>query len=498
MLIEDIRAVILDRESRGRRPRYHKSKLSMIHQIADGIIVLSSLWLAYQLTDAPWSPNVMIAGVIGLSLFYALGTIKNLYRSWRIQSIRAEVGSVLETWLGVTGISLLAVYARQDAVDYPPTTMFVWFLGAAILLGLWHIGANVAVHQLRARGYNLRRLAIAGSGDLAQHLARTIQGNPWMGFQILGLYDELGVAAALPASRANQHELLDSLVNLTRCGEVDVVFIALPPGRSEQEADTLVRKLADSTASVYVIQDRRSRDTGAQKGSLELPPDSWRVNVLHRRIVDVAGIKAVSVFESPFLGTDGWLKRLEDILVSSIALVLLALPMAAIAVGVKLSSPGPIVFKQRRYGLDGKPILVWKFRSMTVCEDANAVIQARKNDARVTPFGGFLRRTSLDELPQLVNVLLGSMSIVGPRPHAVTHNEYYRKLIGGYMLRHKVKPGITGWAQVNGWRGETDSLEKMGRRVDFDLDYIRNWSIWLDIQIILMTFVWGFVHKNAY
>jgi putative colanic acid biosynthesis UDP-glucose lipid carrier transferase len=172
--------------------------------------------------------------------------------------------------------------------------------------------------------------------------------------------------------------------------------------------------------------------------------------------------------------------------------------MAAIAIGVKLSGPGPVIFKQRRYGLDGKEIMVWKFRSMTVCEDRGTVAQAQKGDSRITPFGRFLRSTSLDELPQFINVLLGSMSIVGPRPHAISHNEYYRHLIGGYMLRHKVKPGITGWAQVHGWRGETDSVDKMGRRVDFDLDYIRNWSLWLDIQIIFMTFFNGFVHKNAY
>ena len=172
--------------------------------------------------------------------------------------------------------------------------------------------------------------------------------------------------------------------------------------------------------------------------------------------------------------------------------------MAFIAAGVKMSGPGPVLFKQRRFGLDGKEIMVWKFRSMTVCEDHGEVTQARKGDLRVTRFGGFLRRTSLDELPQFFNVLQGSMSIVGPRPHAVAHNQYYRGLIGGYMLRHKVKPGITGWAQVNGWRGETDSLHKMGKRVDYDLDYIRNWSLWLDIQIILSTFIRGFVHKNAY
>jgi putative colanic acid biosynthesis UDP-glucose lipid carrier transferase len=287
-------------------------------------------------------------------------------------------------------------------------------------------------------------------------------------------------------------------VQLTQNGAVDVVYLALPPGHSERNADTLIRRLGDSTASVYLVQDRRSRDLNVARNSRQVLPDLWRLDVLHRRLIDIGGIKAISVYETPFVGSDGWLKRMEDIFVSTAALILLALPMTAIAIGVKLSGPGPVFFKQRRYGLDGKEIMVWKFRTMTVCEDRGTVTQAQKDDSRVTPFGRFLRRTSLDELPQFINVFQGSMSVVGPRPHAVSHNEYYRDLIGGYMLRHKVKPGITGWAQIHGFRGETRSLAMMGRRVDFDLDYIRNWSIWLDAHIILMTFYKGFVHKNAY
>ncbi|MCK6390428.1 MAG: exopolysaccharide biosynthesis polyprenyl glycosylphosphotransferase, partial [Azonexus sp.] len=172
--------------------------------------------------------------------------------------------------------------------------------------------------------------------------------------------------------------------------------------------------------------------------------------------------------------------------------------MLLIALGVKLTSPGPVLFRQRRYGLNGKIVEILKFRSMTVCEDGSEVVQATRGDARVTPLGKFLRRTSLDELPQFFNVLQGTMSVVGPRPHAVAHNEQYRKLIRGYMLRHKVKPGITGWAQINGWRGETDTLEKMEMRVKHDLAYVQNWSLWLDFKIIVLTIFRGFRNKNAY
>ncbi len=200
----------------------------------------------------------------------------------------------------------------------------------------------------------------------------------------------------------------------------------------------------------------------------------------------------------PFNGLLNWVKRFEDLVLSSLILLLISPVLLAVAIGVKLSSPGPIIFKQNRYGLDGKPIQVWKFRSMRVMDNGSHVQQATKGDPRVTRFGAFIRRTSLDELPQFFNVLQGSMSIVGPRPHAVAHNEQYRTIVNRYMLRHKVKPGITGWAQINGWRGETDTLDKMEKRVQFDLDYIHRWSLWFDLKIVFLTIFKGFVGKNAY
>ncbi|HBX2594003.1 TPA: exopolysaccharide biosynthesis polyprenyl glycosylphosphotransferase, partial [Klebsiella pneumoniae] len=202
--------------------------------------------------------------------------------------------------------------------------------------------------------------------------------------------------------------------------------------------------------------------------------------------------------ESPLSGINMVFKRLEDIIVSLSILIVISPVLLIIACAVKFTSPGPVIFRQIRYGMDGKSIKVWKFRSMTVMENDNNVTQATKHDLRVTKVGKFLRRTSLDELPQFFNVLFGQMSVVGPRPHAVSHNEQYRTLIKGYMLRHKVKPGITGLAQVNGWRGETDTLDKMQKRVEYDLLYIRNWSIWLDLKIIFLTIFKGFVNKSAY
>ncbi|HMH20063.1 MAG TPA: exopolysaccharide biosynthesis polyprenyl glycosylphosphotransferase, partial [Burkholderiales bacterium] len=205
------------------------------------------------------------------------------------------------------------------------------------------------------------------------------------------------------------------------------------------------------------------------------------------RVDTVGGMPVVAACETPFHGIRGLIKRASDIALASAILALILPFMLAIAIGVKLSSPGPVLFKQRRYGLDGKEILIYKFRTMTVLEDGKVIRQATRNDRRVTRFGALLRRTSLDELPQFFNVLQGRMSVVGPRPHAVAHNEMYRGLIKGYMIRHKVRPGITGLAQVNGLRGETDTLDKMQARIEHDLAYLRNWSLQLDLQIVVKT-----------
>jgi putative colanic acid biosynthesis UDP-glucose lipid carrier transferase len=207
---------------------------------------------------------------------------------------------------------------------------------------------------------------------------------------------------------------------------------------------------------------------------------------------------AFSICDSPLEGMTGLWKRAFDIALAALVLLLFWPPLLLVAAAIKLTSPGPVLFKQRRYGLNGEEILVYKFRSMRVCEDGPVVAQASRQDRRVTPVGRLLRRTSMDELPQIINVLQGKMSFVGPRPHAVAHNEEYRKLINGYMIRHKVRPGITGWAQVNGLRGETKTVDKMQRRVQYDIDYLKNWSLALDLKIIARTALTVLKQTNAY
>jgi putative colanic acid biosynthesis UDP-glucose lipid carrier transferase len=250
--------------------------------------------------------------------------------------------------------------------------------------------------------------------------------------------------------------------------------------RAEERIRNVLTELADTTASVYIV------------------PDFFVFELLHARWTNINGLPAVSVFENPLYGADGLLKRCVDLVAGALMLAAVALPMLVIAWLVKRSSPGPVFFRQRRYGLDGREILVWKFRTMTCCDDGSNVRQASRDDDRVTRIGRFLRRSSLDELPQLFNVINGSMSLVGPRPHANAHNEQYRSVIDGYMLRHKVKPGITGLAQVNGYRGETETLEKMEKRVACDHQYIREWSFWMDVKILAKTLGVVVAQRNAY
>ncbi len=489
---------------RGIRLRQHQSLVTFAQRSFDILTITSCLWAAFILTGQPWVMEFNVTAALAVGFFSIFADIKNIYRSWRTGSITTEILYTLEAWLAVFAILFVSGYVWPETA-YPREVMLSWLLATPVLLAASRLGVRQILRLARKHGINTRLLAIVGTGQISHHFSRIIAANPWMGFRNIGLFDELvadgtGDGGTLSVPVGN----IDSLVQLARAGKVDTVFIAVPLAEEAEKINRLLQRLSDSTASVYLVQDRRDRQQSRQI-SMEHPNDAIGVmtermdsDLLHRCWMEIDGIPAFSVYESPFLGVTGWVKRVEDLVLGTIAVALLAIPMIVIAIGVKRSGPGPILFKQRRYGLAGEQIMVWKFRSMNVCENGDIVTQATKADPRITPFGAFLRRTSLDELPQFINVLQGGMSIVGPRPHAVAHNEYYRSLVGGYMLRHKVKPGITGLAQVNGWRGETETLDKMAKRIQFDLEYIRNWSLWLDIKILFRTIVNGFVHKNAY
>ncbi len=461
--------------------RPYLSRLALFFRLLDGAWIAGGLWLivAYDY-KAPWGEYYNVA-VLAVILFYLFAEHQDLYRSWRGGSIREEGARLWWAWLWVILGLLFLAFVTKTSASYSRRVILPWFIVTPLLLIAWRVGVRQALHVLRVQGRNMRTAAIAGAGDLGVGLGQVLLGSPWMGIQLSGFYDEKGPVGVrpLPGSNVEVRGRLDDLVELAREGQVDMVYITLPM-REEARMRRLAAALADTTASVYMV------------------PDVYIFDLLHARLTNLGGFPVIGIRETPFDGVGGWIKRLEDIVLGGLVLLLAVIPMAIFAVGVKLSSPGPVIFRQRRYGLNGEIVKVLKFRTMTACEDGDRVPQARKNDPRVTSFGAFLRRTSLDELPQLINVLLGHMSLVGPRPHPVALNEEYRKRIYGYMLRHKVKPGITGWAQVNGWRGETDSLDKMEKRVVYDLEYIRHWSMWLDLKIIVKTILVGFRDRNAY
>jgi putative colanic acid biosynthesis UDP-glucose lipid carrier transferase len=457
------------------------SWLDILYRATDAGCILAALWASIGSTQFVSGHDHWLAGAVAVIVFYLVAEVSGIYRNWRGSSINGEVLCALLTWLYSLPVLLAFRFFTGYSEQLPHPQAVMWLATAPCLLAACRVLVRWTQRSLRTHGFNTRGFAIFGISELGFQLARNIESSAGMGLKLVGFYDDRNDERIpdVPKDIGVHIGNVDELVEEARAGRVSMIYIALPL-RAEDRIRNVLKQLSDTTASVYLV------------------PDFFVYELLHSRWTNIDGMPVVSVFEHPFYGVDGLLKRVVDLGVATAALVALAIPMSIIAALIKLSSPGPVFFRQRRYGLDGREIKVWKFRSMTVCEDGNRVQQAQKNDSRVTRIGAILRGTSLDELPQLFNVLGGSMSLVGPRPHANAHNEEYRQLIDGYMLRHKVKPGITGLAQVNGWRGETDTLEKMEGRVACDHRYIREWSLLMDIKILFQTFFVVFSRKNAY
>lgn len=463
--------------------RAHQSDLAAVYRVVDGVLILAALVVCTTLLGKGFNKDWLIAGLSAGILFAFIAESLDLYRSWRTDSFRNMLATAILAWAMVCLLLLLMAYFSGHGPDYPRLLVGTWFCVTLLGLGLWRYTLRRLLAYLRRNNHNTRSAAILGFTDAALNLAQDLENNPHLGIRLRGIYripghDPAPNAALIKARRYITGDL-EMALEAARNGELDLIYIALPTSEAGH-IGKLLAALADTTATVYLL------------------PDIFGSNLLRARWQRIGRSTILSIYDTPIQGLNSWLKRLEDLIVASIALILLTPLMLLIALSVKLTSAGPVLFKQRRYGLNGHTIDVWKFRTMFCTEDGTDIRQASRNDVRVTPLGRFLRCTSLDELPQLFNVLSGSMSIVGPRPHAVAHNEQYRTIVSGYMLRHKVKPGITGWAQINGWRGETDTLEKMHKRIEHDLDYIRSWSLHLDIYILCMTLVRGFTGKNAY
>jgi putative colanic acid biosynthesis UDP-glucose lipid carrier transferase len=397
---------------------------------------------------------------------------------FRDNLIAAGVDIVL-SWMMLIGILALCGYATRSIGYFDEDALLNWIFITPVAqwVAVW-IGQKVV--RRHASAPHARRSAIVvGAGPLGVKVAKALGDSEDHGIDFIGYFDDRTDDRVHESANGQRLGGLKDVADYIRTHGIREVFITLPLG-SQPRIVQLLESVQGTTASLYFV------------------PDVFGISIIQGRLQDVNGVPVVGICETPFTGTNELIKRVSDIVLAALIIVIISPILLALAIGVKLSSRGPVIFKQKRNGLDGEEIVVYKFRSMTAQENGSVVRQATKNDPRVTRFGAFLRRTSLDELPQFFNVLQGRMSIVGPRPHAVAHNEEYRRIIKAYMVRHKVKPGITGWAQVNGHRGETDTIEKMQARVEYDLEYLRNWSLGLDLQIIVRTIRLVFFDRNAY
>jgi len=442
--------------------------LVALRRVSAAVVVVLTLRMTAWAYDAKFDESyvalLIIASLVALMLFPGRRQNTDVLppRLWNISL------SVVGRWFLLIAILLLLGYATKTSSIFSRKALFTWFMVTPPLLVLVQLSVDITISRLLLSAGNIRRVVIAGADNLGHKLASKIQSSPYLCMKAEGFFDDRGIERLANGSSLPLLGKLKQLPDYVREHGTDLIFIVLPI-RNIQRVTDLLDQLHDTTASIYFV------------------PDVFVFDLIQCRTSDIDGLPIIALCETPFQGSQGLIKALSDYSIASMVLLLTSPIMVLIALAVKLTSPGSVIFKQRRYGLDGREIVIYKFRTMTVSEDSDHVRQVTRDDERVTKVGAFLRKYSLDELPQFINVLQGRMSIVGPRPHAVAHNEEYRPLIKGYMMRHKVNPGITGLAQVLGYRGETSTVEAMQKRVECDLEYLRNWSLSLDLRIMIRT-----------
>lgn len=435
--------------------------LSAFEAGLEPLCLVLSLWGAAIYFEGALPASYLILSVLVFAVTFP-GTPRLNSSWWQL------LGDVFLSWIWTAALLLLTGIATGYLKEFSHPALWAWLGLAPVSQLVGHAMLRFCAPYLVQLQGPPRRAIIVGMNDQGVALASRVEDTPYSRIEFAGFFDDRDLKRLDASTDYRMIGRLKELPAYVRNHNIQLIYLSLPMA-SQPRILQVLDELKDTTASIFFV------------------PDMFITDLIQGRTGSVCGMPVISVCETPFTGSSGVIKRLSDIVLASLILLLISPVLMGVALAVKLTSPGPVVFRQRRYGLDGKEIVVYKFRSMTVTEDGAKVQQATKNDSRITPLGAILRKTSIDELPQFINVLQGRMSIVGPRPHAVAHNEMYRKLIKGYMVRHKVKPGITGWAQVNGYRGETDTLEKMQGRIDYDLDYLRNWTLRLDLYIILRT-----------
>jgi putative colanic acid biosynthesis UDP-glucose lipid carrier transferase len=466
---------------RGLLKEYSRA-LSLALRGMDMLAVLAAGLFAYFIRFATLSmPSFYEAALLaGFVLTPMVLSFSHIYTSVRAQGFLKHSFTLIQAMCLLGGmLSGLSFFTKSGEI-FSRTWFLMWMVLAIVLLILLRCSLLFFLRFMRTHGWNERVVVIFGAGELGVQFASTVQQALWTGFRIIAFIDDHPetkpeVVHGIPVVKTPEH-LIEYLLDK----KVDELWIALPL-REEIRVKEILHALRHHTITTRFVLD------------------IFGLDLLNHSIADVAGFPVLNIHSTPMVGMNRLVKAIEDRVLAAMILILISPLLLIIALGVKLSSKGPVFFKQQRLGWDGRVIKVYKFRTMVQHIEAEGVVsQATARDKRVTPFGRFLRRTSLDELPQFINVLQGRMSIVGPRPHALAHHEIYKNAIHTYMHRHRVKPGITGWAQVNGWRGETDTLSKMQKRVEYDLFYINNWSLGFDLKIMMLTFLHGFINRNAY
>jgi Undecaprenyl-phosphate glucose phosphotransferase len=452
--------------------RRQLSAPALLRLSLDAVIAVGSLLAIASYFGEPFQGPYLILALIVFSLTFP-GAVYNP------RTVLGLARDVLLNWFIVLLILLFFGYASGYLSLFPARMVLTWSAVVPLLVFMGHGTIPYLLPKVLAIEGMRRTAIIAGGNDLGAKLVQQLHGAPLLGIQVAGVFDDRSMERRAEVDGVPTLGKLAALAEYVKSHHVDLIYITLPMA-SQPRILNLLNQLRDTTASIYFV------------------PDIFMFDLIQARVDTITGIPVVAVCETPFFGFNGVVKTLSDYVIATLALMVAGPLMLAIAAAIKMDSPGPVLFRQRRYGLDGKEITVYKFRTMTVLEDGGVVRQATKDDKRTTRVGRVLRRTSMDELPQFINVLQGRMSVVGPRPHAVAHNETYRKLVDGYMVRHKVKPGVTGWAQVNGFRGETDTIDKMQQRIEYDLAYLRNWSLRLDLMIMLKTVLVLFGDRKAY
>ena len=451
---------------------------TLLKEFLGPVVVVTSLLLCLGISGARLSLEYAALGlIVFLAANRVLSTPEIRTDQNGQQQLRPTPPRLLLEWCTISALVTFVAAALSFTHLFPHGALLAWFIVTPAVLWASNYG-SVRLTRWWTSRQGLHRHIIIGATEIGLELAKRVKQENNTG-QFLGFFD-FRDRGRLPQLAPEQWAgACEGVADFVQRHAVEAIYIALPISTAPRIAE-LLQELRDTTASIYFV------------------PNLFGFDLVQPRCLEIHGIPALAVCETPHLGMSGLRKRTLDMALAVFGLLVLGPFMLATAAAVRLTSPGPALFRQRRYGLNGEEIFIYKFRSMTVCEDGAVVTQARLDDPRTTRLGRFLRRTSLDELPQILNVLEGKMSFVGPRPHAIAHNQQYRKLISGYMIRHKVRPGITGWAQVNGLRGETDTVEKMRQRIEYDIDYMNNWSLWLDIKILARTVVLVFRDHRAY